>query len=128
MVPASIQVPPLQSLMASSKQATSHPVQLPLVGGLTAKDACALAVTGDSQAVPETPPQGTALWPQQKEMSPLKSPVEQIMEEHSYIGSQGPSMVHPDQSPWQPQHHLTSSPQQTGDSVLQNPHLKGPNV
>ena len=117
----SFSIPPLPKLIASSKP-LRHPLvqQLPLA-------ADARAVTTVSKDVPpltsasviETPPHSTSPW---KESSPLKSPVEQIMEEHSYLGSSHSSpLALPGQSPWQ-QLQLVhpSSSQQLHQSEEQN--------
>lgn len=137
--PGAISIPSLPKLVASSKP-VGHPVvqQLPLTRALpdttntanVARDMPPLTGVIDSlshKVVPETPPLSTTHW---KESSPLKSPVEQIMEEHSYLGSTPP--VQPaGQSPWQLQFVHTSSPQQqlSGENVLQAQFVpKGPNT
>ena len=128
----SVSSPP--KLVTSSKQ-VGHPSiqQLPLAGAThsttvtsVTKDMLPLTITSDSsRVVPETPPQRSTSW---KESSPLKSPVEQIMEEHSYLGSSnyGSPQVQPGQSPWQLQLAHTSSPQhqqQSGENDLQTQHV-----
>ena len=76
------------------------------------------------QTITETPPLNYSHFPQgqQKEPSPLKSPVEQIMEEHSYLGNH---YHHPQQL--HQQSDLAWPLQSVGVTVLQS-HLKDPNM
>ena len=76
------------------------------------------------QTIADTPPLYSAHFPQgqQKEPSPLKSPVEQIMEEHSYLGNH---YHHPQQL--HQQSDLAWPLQSVGVTVLQS-HLNDPNM
>jgi hypothetical protein len=120
---------------------------LPLAGALpettttnasVTKDIHVTSKNSDSyRVIHETPPLSTTPL---KESSPLKSPVEQIMEEHSYLGSSqscsSPPVQPPGQNPWQLQFVHTSSPEQqqllqlqSGENVLQSQHVpKGPSA
>lgn len=128
LAPDSFSIPSLPKLVASSKQ-VGRPVvqQLPLALPDTTNSP---SITKDMpplthRVVPETPPLSTAPL---KESSPLKSPVEQIMEEHSYLGSShssSPPVQPAGQNPWQQlQFVRTSSPEQqlqlqSGENVFQ---------
>lgn len=134
--PDSLSIPALPKLFTSSKQVRRPVVQqLPLAGAMPDTTTNA-SVTSDVQpltskasdsyrVVPETPPLSTAPF---KESSPLKSPVEQIMEEHSYLGSShsGSPPVQPaGHNLWQPQFGHASSPEQlqSEENVLQAKHV-----
>ena len=131
-VPGSLEIPPLSELASPSKQTSScvvHPLPIAISQARATRNLPLSLTKGHSQTVSETPPQSTTPWLLQKELSPLKSPVEQIMEEHSYLGSCSPQQqAQPQHSPWPPQFQNTSPPQQsTGENVCL-PHLKGHNV
>lgn len=126
-VPGSLEIPPLSELVSPSKLTQALPLA---VSQAQAKRNLTLSLTkGHSQTVHNTPSQSTTPWLQQKEQSPLKSPVEQIMEEHSYLGSYSPQQqVQPQRNPWPVQFQNTSPPQQTTvDSVCLS-HHKGHSV
>ena len=143
LVPDSFSIPSLPKLVDSSKQVRRPVVQqLPLalpdatISPSVTKDMPPLpSKASDShRIVPETPPLSTAPL---KESSPLKSPVEQIMEEHSYLGSShssSPPVQPAAQNPWQQlQFVRTSSPEQqlqlqSGENVLQTHVPKGPSA
>ena len=129
--PDGFSIPSLPKLVSSSK-----PVGRPVVRHLSLATTTASVTkdmppltgkTGDSyRVVPETPPLSTAPL---NESSPLKSPVEQIMEEHSYLGSSSshgcssPPVQPAGQNPWQLQLARTSSPEQriqlqSGENVV----------
>ena len=147
--PDSLSVPSLPKLIASSSRQIGRPVVklLPLAGILPETTANAsvrkdvpplTSKTSDSyRVIHETPPLSTT--PLIQESSPLKSPVEQIMEEHSYLGSShscsSPPVQPAGQNPsWQLQFVRTSSPEkqlqlQSGENVLQAQHVpKGPSA
>ena len=146
LAPDSFSIPSFPNLVASSKQVGRPMVQqLPLAGALPDTTNTADMVTRDAppltgaidsvshKVIPEIPPLSTTHW---KESSPLKSPVEQIMEEHSYLGSShsSPPVQPAGQSPWQLQLVHTSSPQQqlqqlSGENILQAQYVpKGPST
>ncbi len=147
--PDNFSIPSLPKLVSSSKQVVRPVVKLlPLAGTLPETTATNASVTKDIHVPPltsktsdsyrviqETPPLSTTPL---KESSPLKSPVEQIMEEHSYLGSShscsSPPVQPPGQNPWQLQFVHTSSPEQqqllqSGENVLQSQHVpEGPSA
>ena len=126
----SLQIPPLSTLVPPTLQtaaSTPPPLTRPLsvVGAQPAAwEAIPPPLTG-TQTIPETPPLGPAHWlhGQQKEPSPLKSPVEQIMAEHSYLGSQH-VQLHLGQASLPLVFTHTPSSQQTVGEVVPQPHLK----
>ena len=134
------EIPSLPKLISSSRQGGRPVVKLlPLAGTLPETTANASIrkdvppLTSNSyRVIHETPPLSTTPL---KESSPLKSPVEQIMEEHSYLGSShscnSPPVQSAGQNPWLAR---TSSPKkqlqlQSGENVLQSQHVsKGPSA
>ena len=125
----SLQIPPLSTLVPPTLQTAAAPPPLtrPLsvVGAQSAAwEAIPPPLTG-TQTIPETPPLAPAHWlhGQQKEPSPLKSPVEQIMAEHSYLGSQH-VQLHLGQASLPLVFTHTPSSQQTVGEVVPQPHLK----
>lgn len=139
--PENLSVPSLPKLISSSRQGGRPVVKLlPLAGTLpetttnasVRKDVPPLT-SNSYRVIQETPPLSTTPL---KESSPLKSPVEQIMEEHSYLGSShscsSPPVQPVGQNPWLAR---TSSPEkqlqllQSGENVLQAQHVpKGPSA
>ena len=139
--PENLSVPSLPKLISSSSRQGGRPVVklLPLAGTLPEtttnasirKDVPPLT-SNSYRVIHETPPLSTTPL---KESSPLKSPVEQIMEEHSYLGSShscsSPPVQPAGQNPWLAR---TSSPEkqlqlQSGENVLQSQHApKGPSA
>lgn len=134
----SLEIPPMSKLVSSTEQVSSCVTQKLSLAGMQSQATRNMPLSlvgGQASTIPETPPQGTTTHSlQQKEPSPLKSPVEQIMEEHSYLGCYSsqqqhalPQQLQADQSPWPLHFQHTSPPQQTAGENAAQPHLQGHN-